>query len=170
MKLNLGSCDNHAPGFVNVDICEPADQLADLSQPWPWPDASVEQIRAHDIFEHIPGVLIRVGKDCHGFVKEVIQANGKVFIMNEAYRVLKPGGTLELVVPTTDGRGAFQDPTHSSYWTPNDLFYYSHGDPHRERFGKHYGIVARFKVIRNEHRKYPDQVWKLHALLEKIKT
>lgn len=148
MRLNLGCCDSHRAGCVNVDRVPPADVITDLSQPWPWADSSVDDIFAGDIFEHLPS---------------------KIHTMNEAWRVLRPGGVLHLVVPTTDGRGAFQDPTHVSFWTPNDLIYYTHGDAHRERFGGHYGVSARFIVKKKDHRKYPDEVWKLEALLEAVK-
>src|SRR5688572_21968408 len=53
MKLNLGACNRVFPGFVSVDICEPADQIVDLAGPWPWPDSSVEEVLAYDVFEHI---------------------------------------------------------------------------------------------------------------------
>lgn len=148
MRLNLGCCDAHLPHFVNVDRCAPADQIVDLREPWPWPDSSVDEIVAHDIFEHLPD---------------------KIHTMNEAWRVLKPGGVIDLVFPTTDGRGAFQDPTHVSFWTPNDLWYFTAGDPHRERFGEHYGVVARFRVTRQSHTELPNRVWKLHAWLEAVK-
>lgn len=147
MKLNLGCSDRLLPGFVNVDICPPADELADLIEDWPWSDSSVELVRADDIFEHLPD---------------------KIHTMNECWRVLRPGGRLELFVPTTDGRGAFQDPTHCSWWTPNDLFYYTAGVAERERFGKAYGIIARFRVISQDHREYPNKVWKLRAVLEAV--
>src|ERR1035437_8874995 len=101
-KLNLGCSDAHAKGWTNVDLCEPCDMAVDLSKPWPWLDSTVEAIKAWDIFEHLPS---------------------KFLTMNEAHRVLRPGGQLDLFIPTTDGRGAFQDPTHVSFWTPNDLFY-----------------------------------------------
>ncbi len=45
--------------------------------------------------------------------------------MNEAYRVLAPGGFLFISVPSTDGRGAFQDPTHVSFWNENSFWYYT---------------------------------------------
>jgi predicted SAM-dependent methyltransferase len=148
MRLNLGCSDAHVPGYVNVDICPPCDQVVDLRERWTWADSSIEYIRAHDIIEHLPS---------------------KIHTMNEAYRVLQHGGKFEIVVPTTEGRGAFQDPTHVSYWTPNDLYYYTHLDPHRERFGKAYGVVARFRVLSKEHKGYPDSVWKLHAMLQAVK-
>ncbi len=126
MRLNLGCCDNLMPGFVNVDICPPADQIVDLRQPWPWPDSSVEYIRAHDIIEHLPD---------------------KIQTMNELWRVLAPGARVEIGVPTTDGPGACQDPTHVSYWNRNSFWYYEPGNAHYERFWRPYGIRARFRVV-----------------------
>src|ERR1035441_8996117 len=81
LRLNLGCSDAHVKGWLNVDLCEPADVIADLSQRWPWNDSSVAAIKSWDCFEHLPS---------------------KLFTMNEAHRVLKPGGLLDLFVPTTD--------------------------------------------------------------------
>ena len=148
MKLNLGSCDAHLTGFINVDLCEPADQIADLSKDWPWGDGSVEYIHAADIIEHLPD---------------------KIHTMNEAWRVLKPGGVFHVVVPTTDGRGAWQDPTHVSYWNRNSFFYYTHKDAHRERFGDHYGVKARFLVKDEREDRIADSVTKLMVILEAVK-
>lgn len=46
-------------------------------------------------------------------------------LMNELYRVLAPGGSLIVKVPSTDGRAAFQDPTAKSYWNENSFWYYT---------------------------------------------
>lgn len=148
IKLNLGCSDAHEPGFTNVDICEPADVIADLTDRWMWFDSSVDYIRAHDIFEHLPD---------------------KIHTLNEAWRVLKPGGTLDLVVPTTDGRGAWQDPTHVSFWNPNSLFYLEAGNPHNTRFAKAYGMRHEFQIVHQRHDKLADDVWKLHAVLRAVK-
>ena len=45
--------------------------------------------------------------------------------MNEIHRVLAPGGILLSMTPSTDGRGAWQDPTHISFWNQNSFFYYT---------------------------------------------
>jgi len=148
LKLNLGCCDCHLRGYTNVDICRPADVLADLTQAWPWDDSTVDMIAAWDIFEHLPS---------------------KIHSMNEAHRVLKHGGQLDLFVPTTDGRGAFQDPQHVSFWTPNDLFYYVQGHEQFERLRGHYGITARFLVLQQAHTEAPGRVWHLRAILEAVK-
>lgn len=135
-------------GFLNVDMADPCDFKADLTQAWPWPDSSVEQIFAWDILEHLPS---------------------KLHSLNEAHRILIPGGRIDLVVPTTDGRGAFQDPTHQSFWTPNDLFYWCENFEEWKRFHKSYGITARYALKEFDHHEYAHKVWKLHAVLEAVK-
>jgi SAM-dependent methyltransferase len=148
IRLNLGCCDNHVEGYCNVDRVEPADVVTDLEKDWPWLTDSVEMIVATDIFEHL---------------------SDKIHTMNEAWRVLQPGGVLQLLIPTTDGRGAFQDPTHRSFWTPNDLLYYTDGKEERDRFAKHYGITACFNVAESRHFEMFHKVWYLAAILEAIK-
>jgi glycosyltransferase involved in cell wall biosynthesis len=128
MKLNLGCCDAPVSDFVNVDlVAGPAvNQVADLRLPWPWSDDSIEYIRAWDIIEHLPD---------------------KIMTMNEIYRVLAPGGQAEIAVPTTDGSGAFQDPTHVSFWNRRSFLYYEAGNPYRERFAASYGVRAKFRTV-----------------------
>jgi len=127
MRLNLGCCDDVKPGYENVDIT-PRDGVvvADLREAWPWPDSSVEFILARDIIEHLPD---------------------KIHTMNEAWRVLAPGGVIEIGVPTTEGPGAFQDPTHVSYWNERSFAYYLAGNIYRERFAASYGIMAAFNML-----------------------
>jgi len=129
-------------------MVSPADQIVDLRGPWPWPDSSIEAIRAFDILEHLPD---------------------KIHTMNEAWRVLKPGGRFDIEVPTTDGRGAFQDPTHVSYWNRNSFMYYEHGNPHLTRFRASYGVRCAFRVVSAAETAYPDKVVKLHIVLEAVK-
>ncbi|MFV9504137.1 MAG: glycosyltransferase [Oscillochloridaceae bacterium umkhey_bin13] len=136
MRLNLGCCDQIIPGYVNVDLVEaPGITVADLRERWPWPDHAVEHVRAYDIIEHLPD---------------------KIHTMNELWRVLAPEALAELAVPTTDGPGAFQDPTHVSYWNRRSFLYYEHGNPYRERFAHFYGITARFRVVNERLDRTPD--------------
>lgn len=101
--LDMGGRLNAWPGFTTVDLFD-ADVIADLNEPWPFEDNSVGVIRASHLFEHL--------KD-------------PIHTMNEAFRVLAPGGWLLIEVPSTDGRGAFQDPTHVSFWNENSIWYYT---------------------------------------------
>jgi len=105
-KLNLGCNQNILPGWINVDRYpfKGVDVITNLEEPWPWQDDSIQYIRAFDIVEHL--------KD-------------PIHTMNEAWRVLGHGGIFEVWVPSTDGRGAFQDQTHVSFWNQNSFSYYS---------------------------------------------
>jgi glycosyltransferase involved in cell wall biosynthesis len=148
MKLNLGCCDAPLPGFINVDmIPAPGIEVVDLRETWPWGDNSVKYIRAFDIIEHLPE---------------------KIFTMNEMWRVLQPGGRAEIAVPTTDGPGAWQDPTHVSFWNRRSFLYYEAGNPYRERFARHYGIRAKFKIVQERTDQTQDGP-RLTMLLEAVK-
>lgn len=153
MRLNLGAFDRRIDGFLSVDIVEPADIIADLSKPWIWEDSSVDEIIALDVIEHLPD---------------------KILTMNEMYRVLKPQARATIEVPTAArGAGAFQDPTHRSYWTRNDFQYYEHNSfAHTRGLSKAYGITARFAIILITEREVPDQydkVFKIRTILQAVK-
>ena len=127
MNLNLGAADRILADFTNVDITPgPGITVVDLRDDWPWPDGSVERAVAWDIIEHLPD---------------------KIHTMNELWRVLVPGGTVEITVPTTDGPGAWQDPKHVSFWNARSFLYYEAGNPYRERFAASYGIRAAFRTV-----------------------
>jgi SAM-dependent methyltransferase len=148
MKLNLGCCDDIRAGWVNVDrVYLPGVEVVDLRGPWPWDDSTVDEIRAYDILEHLPD---------------------KVHTMNELWRVLKPRGTVEICLPTTDGPGAWQDPTHVSFWNRRSFFYYDYGNPYRNRFVQHYGIRAAFRTMREREEMTQDGP-KLTIQLEAVK-
>lgn len=137
--LDLGAAHNPTPGFVSVDL-QDATINCDIRFGLPLPDDSVGVIRAFDFLEHMNTCP---DSSCeHG-------ADGKsprcvVGIMNEFHRVLAPGGWLLTHTPSTDGRGAFQDPTHTSYWNPNSFWYYTRAET--ARFVR--GITCRFQVSR----------------------
>lgn len=99
------------------------DHVCDLEQGIPLEDNAVGLVRAYDFVEHLAD---------------------PVRLMNEIYRVLVPGGWLFLSVPSTDGRGAWQDPTHKSWWNENSLWYYT--DPQYAAYVPH--SRARFQLSR----------------------
>lgn len=77
---------------------------ADLRGRWPFKTSSVGAFRAFDLLEHLPD---------------------KAHTMAEIHRCLRPGGWLLSSTPSTDGRGAWQDPTHVSYWNSNAIWYWT---------------------------------------------
>jgi hypothetical protein len=136
--LDLGAAHNPEPGYTSVDLHD-ADITCDIRYGLPVPDDSVGCIRAVDFLEHLPRCP---DSSCvHG-------ADGgprcAVGVMNEFHRALAPGGWLVTATPSTDGRGAFQDPTHVSFWNPNSFWYYTRRD--QARFVP--GITCRFQAAR----------------------
>lgn len=105
--VELGGGINPRAGCnINIDL-EDGNVTADLNNGIPLPDNSVGVINASHIIEHL---------------------NDKHKIMAEIYRVLADDGWVFIQVPSTDGRGAFQDPTHVSYWNENCFWYYTRKD------------------------------------------
>lgn len=118
MKIDLGSGPYKPDGFLGVDKRRfpGIDVLADLEGTWPFKDNSVEEVRAAHVMEHLPD---------------------SVRSMGELYRILIPGGTAFIEVPSTNGMGAFQDPTHRSFWNRNTFLYFDK----RSKLGKLYGCA-----------------------------
>ena len=128
IKLNLGSAVAVLKGFINVDIVPAPDvEVADLTKPWPWQDSSIDYVRASHVIEHLPD---------------------KILTMNELWRVLKHGARADITVPTTDGPGAWQDPTHVSFWNRNSFLYYEAGSPYQILGALQYKIKAQFRTVR----------------------
>jgi O-antigen biosynthesis protein len=63
-----------------------------------------------------------------------------VELMTKIWKCLAHGGMLLSSTPSTDGRGAFQDPTHVSYWNANSFWYYT-----KEQFAKFAKLPLRFQ-------------------------
>lgn len=105
--VELGGGINPRAGCdINIDL-EDGTIQADLNKGIPLPDNSVGVINASHILEHL---------------------HDKHKIMCEIHRVLADGGWAFIQIPSTDGRGAFQDPTHVSYWNENCFWYYTRKD------------------------------------------
>jgi len=103
LKVDLGGGLFPKSGYLTIDQ-QDADINCDLNDGIPLPDNSVGVINASHVIEHL---------------KDPIKT------MSEIHRVLCDGGWAFIEVPSTDGRGAWQDPTHVSYWNQNSFWYYT---------------------------------------------
>lgn len=103
LKVDLGGGLFPREGYLTIDQ-EGADITCDLNEGIPLEDNSVGVINASHLIEHL---------------KDPIKT------MREIHRVLAHGGWAFIEVPSTDGRGAWQDPTHVSYWNENSFWYYT---------------------------------------------
>jgi SAM-dependent methyltransferase len=122
LKIDLGGRFSCPAGYKSVDLNGEPDYKFDLNKQWLLKDNSVGVLRAHDVIEHL---------------------KNPIHFMKEAYRVLTEGGYLMIMVPSTDGRGAFQDPTHVSFWNENSFWYYT-----RKEQSKYIDTPVRFQAVR----------------------
>lgn len=120
-KIDLCGGHSKPDGYESVDL-DNADIIGDLNTRWPFEDGTVGLFRAHDAMEHL--------KD-------------PIHTMKEAYRCLAPNGWFLTQTPSTDGRGAFQDPTHVSFWNSNSFWYYT-----RAEQAKYIGTPVKFQLNR----------------------
>lgn len=138
--LDLGGGISKPTGWTSVDLHN-ADISADLEKMWPFENNSVGVIRAHDVLEHL---------------------HNPIHAMNEAYRCLTHGGLFLIEVPSTDGRGAFQDPTHVSFWNTNSFWYYTQAQT--QAYIKHAGVNCRFQIVHIENH-FPSAWHKQHNIV-----
>jgi spore maturation protein CgeB len=150
LKVDLGCGPTKPDGFIGVDIgFQPGvDIVADLNRRFPFADCSINVVRAHDTVEHL---------------------QDRLHTMNEIWRICKPGALVEILVPSTDGRGAFQDPTHVSYWNINSFRYYCIEFPAYLDLCQKYGFKGQFSLDFLEHIESQDQVTHVLARLTAIK-
>lgn len=128
MKLNLAAGENKIIGWLNVDI-SPAvnpDMVFDLLKfPWPEEWTDVEEIFCSHFVEHIGDELIP--------------------FMDEAYRVLQPGGLFRIRCPYYTSIRAVQDPTHKRFIS-EALFQYFNLEARKKMGVDHYPIKSDFDV------------------------
>lgn len=80
MKIDIGCGDRKRPGYIGLDVANVpgVDVVYDLEKGLPYHDNSVDEIFCSHFLEH---------------VKDPMK------LINEVYRILKPGGIFEVVVP-----------------------------------------------------------------------
>lgn len=110
MRIEIGGGTLVQPGWINLDSRNGDGEWQRLAQDTPWPaaDGSMEAIRASHVMEHIPAGQPRID------------------VMNEAHRVLRPGGAFEIIVPNalSGTWHAWADPTHVSFWCLESFHYF----------------------------------------------
>lgn len=107
MRLDIGGGRAPAPGHVNLDpIHGEGDFRRRVQDGIPLRDGSVESARCAHVMEHIP-------------------STDRISVFNDVWRVLRPGGTFEVVVPLFPSYGAIADPTHVSLWVEQSFWYFT---------------------------------------------
>jgi len=126
-KLNLGCGKNYREGWINVDCCGQfkTDVAFNLDQPWPWVAESIDEIYCGHLVEHIVDLVL---------------------FMNEAFRVLKVGGRIEIKVPHYGHPWAYGDPSHVRFMSDESMFPFS---KNAASF-RHLGITCSFILKKTE--------------------
>lgn len=117
--LDLG-CGFRKAGNIGIDAKEgnnDADIVCLLGfEPIPFLDESVDEVICRDFLEHLPKAVY-------------LESKGKlhypvICLINEVWRVLKPGGIFRSWTPMYPHAELFQDPTHLSAWTLKSMDYF----------------------------------------------
>jgi predicted SAM-dependent methyltransferase len=113
VQIDIGGGTNVKAGFTNLDpVHGHGDFKRRVQDGIPFPDSSVDAVHASHLVEHIHAGTERIN------------------LFNEVHRVLRPGGTFEVIVPfLTVSNGqvrweAIADPTHVSYWLTESFHYF----------------------------------------------
>ena len=111
MKLNFGCGLNKIDGFINVDkyeSCQP-DLVMDVeATPWRFQTSEVDEVLFNHSLEHM-------GQQAEVFLR----------IIQELYRVCKPGAKVQINVPHPRHDEFLGDPTHVRVVTPGMLNLFS---------------------------------------------
>ena len=109
---------------------------ADLSSGLlPFENEMFDYVTAYDVLEHIQRVVLVNGETNFPFIS----------LINEIFRVLKPGGMFFCVQPCYPAKQAFQDPTHVNIMTEDTLYLYF-CEP---AWGRIYGYNGSFELIKD---------------------
>lgn len=162
LKLDLACGNNKREGFVGIDIAETeaVDHIVDLRVfPWPIESESAEEINCSHYIEHIKHDnvaldLKQILDKSNSFeeFKENINSedflapkDGFIKFINEVYRILKPGGKVNLVAPYWSSVRFVGDPTHVRPIGESTLWYLDKEWRTNNNL-EHYGINCDFAV------------------------
>jgi predicted SAM-dependent methyltransferase len=123
--LDLGCGNKKRSGAIGVDFNDrtDADVIHDLNSfPYPFEDSSIDEIFLDNTLEHLDDVMR---------------------VMEEVYRICKPGGKVKVIVPYFRSLWAFIDPTHKHYFTVESFAYF---DPDHIICTRYDYTLARFKT------------------------
>jgi SAM-dependent methyltransferase len=111
--LDIGCGMGRRKNTIGLDITptEQTDYVVDFERSrWPFFDRSVEKIFAYNMLEHL-------------------SAEGLLLTLTEAWRVLKDGAEIEIIVPNAGHEVDFGDPTHKTHFNKRTFAYFTKSKP-----------------------------------------
>lgn len=148
IKLNLGCGKDYLNGYINVDMY-PGDRVDVLHNlniiPYPFKKNSVQHIIMNDILEHLENPDL---------------------VIQECYRILTVGGTLEIKVPHFSNSGAYYyDHRHYFNIASKSMFFNSTTNMNRP---------IRFEILENRILFHSDKdcrlrvFWRIYDIIPKL--
>ena len=153
-SLDLGCGQNPRNPFLadilyGIDIREDLENnifKSDLSKEIiPFEMNMFDYCTAFDFIEHIPRLIQVNGDNYSAFIE----------LINEIYRILKPGGLFLHVTPAYPSKEVFQDPTHVNFIT-EDTFPNYFCSPNNWASDLGYGFKGNFDLIKQY---WIDDIW-----------
>ena len=114
--IDIGCGNNKYPGSLGIDLAPlpSVDILADLSRGLPLQDSTVDNVHASHVLEHFDDL---------------------VGVMNEIWRVCKPGARVYVTVPhATSSYMTWRDPTHRRGINLSTFTYFDRSTPEGSTF------------------------------------
>ncbi len=137
--INIGCGMDYRPGWLNTDTSRTArcDVVHDIrSEHLPVEDGEVDLVYASGVLE------------------QILENEHLLFAFNEAWRVLKPGGEFQIVVPNAEFSIAFQDPMDVRKFVPKTFQYLISGAREYLLYGKVYGFKPWSSVTVKENERH----------------
>jgi predicted SAM-dependent methyltransferase len=121
-KVHIGCGDDYRDAWINGDIRQSVDPdlVINLETGLPFEDDSVDEVLAKHLLEHIDNLIL---------------------LIEEIFRILKPGGIFRGEVPHFRHRWAFEDPTHVNFFATKTFEFFTDELNHR------IGTDANFTII-----------------------
>jgi SAM-dependent methyltransferase len=119
--FDLGCGARKTPGAFGIDASPlpGVDLVHDLlDRPYPLPENSADEVVLHHVLEHFTDPLP---------------------VMEEVWRIIRPGGRVRIRTPHYSGRYAWNDPSHRRAFTSESFHYFGEND-------YSYYTRARFRV------------------------
>jgi hypothetical protein len=143
-RLDIGCGSRKQPGYIGMDIRKlPGVDIVHDAQkfPYPIPSNSCHVVLLSHLWEHI-------------------EPKNRIDLVNEIWRIMKPGGQLQLSSPYYASFGATQDPTH--YTCPNEATF-TYFDPKYPMYSIY--EPRPWKMVRNNYQ----MTGNMEVILEAIK-